>query len=128
MARRKKGITEVALPEYIDRIKQACHETGKYSAADDLIIEHAALILMYIDQARQQVVTEGLVQTFKTGAKNISPEINNLRGLLKDFRDYCDDLGLSPAARKRLEIQLEEKPKYSAILTLLNGPNKAANE
>jgi len=127
MARRKTTTQEPELQAHAARIRELCRKTGKYSEADEVIIEHAALTLLYIDKARVEVQAAGLVQEFKTGAKNTSPELGNLRGLLKDFREYCDDLGLSPKARKRLDIALEDgKPQSALMKALFDKPGKKA--
>lgn len=111
--------------KYIEQIRAAVKETGRYIPADEFIIEHAALTLAHIEQAKKQVDRMGMIQVFKTDARQIAPEINNLRGLMADFRKYCDDLGLSPAARNRLDIQIKEK-KTSSLRSL--RPAKVVNE
>lgn len=111
--------------KYIEQIRAAVKETGRYIPADEFIIEHAALTLAHIEQAKKQVDRMGMIQVFKTDARQIAPEINNLRGLMSDFRKYCDDLGLSPAARNRLDIQIKEK-KVSSLHSL--RPAKVVNE
>ena len=111
--------------KYIEQIRAAVKETGRYNLADEMIIEHAALTLAHIEQAKKQVDRMGMIQVFKTEARQIAPEINNLRGLMADFRKYCDDLGLSPAARNRLDIQIKEK-KTSSLRSL--RPAKVVNE
>jgi phage terminase small subunit len=118
--------------------RQAKHKTklikslqaqGIYNVVDDSIHEHAALCLALIEEA-ESIAGEHM-QVFPTGATQIAPEINNLRGLLKDWIAYADVLGLSPRARKRLEI-IEEKPKEQSALVkaLFDKPpkKKAGNE
>lgn len=116
---------ETNAKKYIKKIREAVKETGRYNPADEMIIEHAALTLAHIDQAKKDVEKQGMIQVFKTEARQIAPEINNLRGLMADFRKYCDDLGLSPAARNRLDIQIKEK-KTSSLRSL--RPAKVVNE
>lgn len=109
---------EAEIKAHYDKILESVKRTGRYNEADNVLIEHAALTLSLIEKANKELKKSGMIQTFKTGAKQIAPEINNLRGLLADFRKYCDDLGLSPAARKSLDIQIVEEKKVSRIMQL----------
>jgi P27 family predicted phage terminase small subunit len=104
--------------KYFNQIKTAMQEAGIYSAPNDTLIEHAALTLVMIDAAKQAVKKQGQIQKFKTGARQISPEVNNLRGLLSDFRKYAETLGLSPATLQKLggkDDKEEEAPKVSIM-------------
>jgi len=105
-----------AMESHKKRITAAVVETGHYLPSDDLLIEHAALTLTLIDQARKDVKH---IQVFPTVATQIAPEMNNLRGLLKDFIGYTKELGLSPAARKALKIEPQkEEEAPSPIMAL----------
>lgn len=93
-------------------------EAGIYAPVHNTLIEHAAVTLAMIDTAKKQVKQVGQIQKFKTGARQISPEINNLRGLLADFRKYADQLGMSPGSLQKLggkQDEQEEAPKMSIM-------------
>jgi phage terminase small subunit len=83
------------------------------------MIEQAALILTMLDQAKKEL--EKYVQIYPTGATNISPELNNVRGLIGDFNKIANQLGLTPASRKRLGIEKKKEVK-SSILELRKKP------
>jgi P27 family predicted phage terminase small subunit len=94
---------------YFEKIKTALEYQGNYSPVDDLLIQHAAETLYQLDLSRKELDKTGRVQKFKTGATQISPELNNWRGLKQDFMKYCDQLGLSPKARKSIGIEAKKK-------------------
>ena len=98
------------------KIKKLMIDAGSYSEADDSAIESAGLLLALIDEAKDLVKTH--IQHYtKSGATAISPEINNLRGLLQDYRKFADDLGLTPKSRKKLDVQ-KKKEVTSSVLAL----------
>ena len=98
------------------KIKKLMTDAGTYSIADDAAIESAGLLLALIDEAKELVKTH--IQHYtKSGATAISPEINNLRGLLQDYRKFADDLGLTPKSRKKLDVQ-KKKEVASSVLAL----------
>lgn len=103
--------------KYFNRIKEAMQSAKIYSDVNDIVIEHAAVTLAMIDTAKKAVKTKGQIQNFKTGARQISPEVNNLRGLMSDFRKYADTLGLTPSALQKLggKEEEEEAPKMSIM-------------
>jgi phage terminase small subunit len=113
--------------KYETEIRKAVQATGRYTEADETLIRDAALVRLFIDQAIEEVeALEGFMQVFeKTKARQIAPEINNLRGLMSDYRKYCNELGLSPSAREKMDIKVSEK-KASSLRSL--RPPKAANE
>jgi len=103
--------------KHFAKIKKLVSVTGQYlPAVDDVVIEHAALLLDMIDIARDQVGEQ--IQVFPTGARQIAPEVANLRGLIADFQKVATQLGLTPAARKKMGVEIKsEKPK-SALMAL----------
>lgn len=103
---------------YYTTIKKQMEEAGIYSPAADTVIKHAAITLVLIDEAKVLLEVEGQIQSFKTGARQISPELYNLRSLLSDFRKYAETLGLTPASLQKLGGKLEkeeEAPKMSIM-------------
>ena len=102
----------------LDRLRAAVQATGRYTEADELIISHAAHTLDLIDQAKADLEATQLIQRFSNGTSAPTPELSNLRGLLKDFRAYCDDLGLSPVARHRLGIKAKKVQAEGSVLSL----------
>jgi P27 family predicted phage terminase small subunit len=105
--------------KHIDSIRKSMEEIGTYNQVDDKMIEQAALILTMLDQAKKEL--EKYVQIYPTGATNISPELNNVRGLIGDFNKIANQLGLTPASRKRLGIEKKKEVK-SSILELRKKP------
>lgn len=99
--------------KHIDFIKKSMIESGIYAPADDKSIEQAALILTMLDQAKEEL--ESYVQTFATGATNVSPEMANVRGLISDFNRIAAQLGLTPMSRKKLDIQKKKEVKSSVL-------------
>ena len=104
--------------KYVKSVKAAVESTGLYTSADDIVIEQAALLLTMIDKAREEV--ENYIQVFPTGAEQIAPQVNNLRGLVSDFQKVAMQLGLTPASRKKLQIEpaKKEQPK-SPLMALM---------
>lgn len=114
--------------KYYNQIKKDLEQIGAYSAADEMLIEDAAYCRQLIEEARQIVESKELedrhLQHFpKSGAVQINPAMNNLRGLQHDWIKYCDVLGLSPKARKTLDIE-SAKPK--AVSKLMQIKSKKA--
>ena len=102
--------------KHANKIKKLMIDAGSYSEADDSAIESAGLLLALIDEAKDLVKTH--IQHYtKSGATAISPEINNLRGLLQDYRKFADDLGLTPKSRKKLDVK-KKKEVTSSVLAL----------
>ena len=103
--------------KHYNRVKKLVEVTGQYlPGVDDIAVEHAAILLDMIEVARAQVAEH--MQVFPSGARQIAPEVNNLRGLLADFQKAASQLGLSPAARKKMGVEVKaEKPK-SALMAL----------
>ena len=110
--------------KYYNIIKKAMTEAGVYNPATDVVIEHAAVTLSMIDDAKKAVNESGQIQTFKTGAKQIAPEVNNLRGLLSDFLKYADKLGLTPGAMQKLGGGIEEE-KPDTKLSIMSFAKKS---
>jgi len=111
--------------KYYNRIKKGMVDAGIYTDINDSVIEHAAVTLSLVDDAKAAVEKSGQIQTFKTGAKQIAPEVNNLRGLMSDFLKYADKLGLTPGALQKLGGETKEEPieaKFS-IMSLAKKPN-----
>lgn len=111
--------------KYYNRIKKGMVAAGIYTDINDSVIEHAAITLSLVDDAKAAVEKSGQIQTFKTGAKQIAPEVNNLRGLMSDFLKYADKLGLTPGALQKLGGETKEEPieaKFS-IMSLAKKPN-----
>ena len=117
MKQTKKTGRDAAVAVHFKRIKALVKDLGIYNAADDITIEHAALNLALIDEAKPDIEH---IQVFPTGAMQVHPKINNLRGLMNDWQAYAKILGLTPAARKSLEVETRkaEEPK-SPLLALM---------
>lgn len=98
--------------KYFRQIKKVLVDISVYSPADDFTIQQAAEVLHKRDKAKELVDKAGQIQSFKTGARQISPEINNWRGLNQDFLKYAALLGLTPVARLKLNAleKKEEQP------------------
>lgn len=117
MKQSKKTGRDAIVAANFKRVKAMVVNLNIYSPADDITIEHAALCLALIDEAKQDIEH---IQIFPTGAMQVHPKINNLRGLMNDWQAYAKILGLTPAARKSLEVETRktEEPK-SPLLALM---------
>lgn len=103
--------------KHFTNLKKLVDATGQYlPAVDDIGLEHAAILLDMIDTAKEQVAEH--IQVFPTGARQIAPEVNNLRGLLADFSKMADKLGLSPAARKKMGVEVKKEKPKSALMAM----------
>lgn len=104
-----------AVDAHLTNLVRTLQQLGIYSEIDATLHQQAALTLALIDEA--EAIARDHMQVFPTGATQIAPEINNLRGLMKDWERFVDHFGLSPAARKKLGIELKtnEKPKSSLM-------------
>lgn len=106
--------------KHYNKLRKLVETTGQYlPQVDDMIIEHGALILDMIDDAKKELGEH--IQVFSTGARQISPEVNNLRGLLQDFQKVANQLGLTPASRKKLGVEKKKEVK-SSVLELRKKP------
>lgn len=113
--------------KYYNLIKKQLEQLDLLNSADDLIIQDAARCRMLIDEAAQIIDDyEGAMrhlQVFPTGAVQITPAMNNLRGHQADWRAYCNELGLSNKGRKAMEMK-ERKGKPQSKLMALMGQAK----
>ena len=116
MRTKKKTAREAAVLAHFEKIKRLVIDLGIYNSADDITIRHAALCLALIDEAEPDIEH---IQVFPTGAMQVHPKINNLRGLMNDWQAYAKILGLSPAARKSLEVETKKEEKPASPLMAL---------
>lgn len=105
--------------KHIKAIRAAVESIGHYNPADDIVIEQAALLLTMIDKARAEV--QNYIQVFPSGAEQIAPQVNNLRGLISDFQGFADKLGLTPAARKKLGVEPAKKENAKSSLMAMRN-------
>jgi phage terminase small subunit len=99
--------------KHILDIKKAMQDANLYEKSDDKIIEQAALLLTMLDRAKEELAN--YVQVFPTGATNVSPEMNNVRGLISDFNKLANQLGLTPYSRKKLGVEKKKEVKASIL-------------
>lgn len=119
----KKSNTAAATEKYFGELKATLERAGLYTYADETVVRHAAKTLALIEEAEVLLEQHGHLQFFQTGAIQIHPAINNYRGLLSDFRRYADDLGLSPGARRKLNVTIKKEVKsaLAALRPAVNG-------
>jgi len=99
--------------KHFNKLKKLIEETGQYMPADDIAISHAAKILDMIDTAEKEL--DEHIQVFSSGARQIAPEVNNLRGLMADFQKCATQLGLTPAARRKMGVEKKKQVKSSIL-------------
>lgn len=110
--------------KYYNIIKKQLEQLGLFDQADDLVLQDAARCRVLIDEAEEIVNSmEGNarhLQVFPTGATQISPAMNNLRGHQADWRAYCSELGLSPKARKSMDTAKSKPAATSRLMQIKN--------
>ena len=101
-----------------NKLKRLMAADGLYKKSFDLLIERAAILMVMVDKAKEQVEEKGFIQSYKTSARACSPELNNYRGLCADLLKYLGQLGLSPQAQHKLKsVSNNDKPK-SRLMSL----------
>jgi len=83
------------------------------------MLESAAKCYAIIKESEKLMRTQGLTQTFeRTGAVQVSPAYAIWRNAANDFERYAKHFGLSPKARKDLEIAEKEVKKKDPLAKL----------
>lgn len=102
------------------KIKGMMENAGTYDPMYELVIEHTAHLLVMVEEAKKKVKPSTYIQTYKTGAKAISPEMGCYRNLMKDFLDHCGALGLTWKAQqsKKSTVKAEAKRRTSKLMAL----------
>jgi|688.fasta_scaffold329562_2 P27 family predicted phage terminase small subunit len=100
--------------EHFDEIVRELHRNEMLSSVDRFQITHAAVILDKMIQAKVLLDSSGLIQTFETGASNISAELTAFKSLHGEWEKCVMQLGLSPKARNLIMKKPSGKAKQPA--------------
>jgi P27 family predicted phage terminase small subunit len=84
---------------YFEAIKAHLIDANRFREIDEMIIAEAANSYATIVDYARKVEDKGAVQTFKTGAANISAEYTVLKNERAQFLTLSKHLGLDPGAR-----------------------------
>ena len=81
-------------------------------AVDVVILTQLAIAIDLAEQARQALEQAGTIQTYKTGARAVSPELSVWRQATEVIERLGAKFGLSPKDRNRLleAVKKEEEP------------------
>jgi phage terminase small subunit len=71
------------------------------------VITRTAKTMALLEEADKDL-KNGQVQVFPNGAKNISPELTIYKTHLSHLLGLLKDLGLTPAARNKMKLDLKE--------------------
>ena len=107
--KKNEAYTELTLQEkrFFDQLVSHLTEIGLYSNADNVVITRTAKTMALLEQADKDL-KNGQVQVFPNGAKNISPELTIYKTHLSHLLGLLKDLGLTPAARNKMKLDLKE--------------------
>lgn len=98
-----ENFTEIGVKAYWDLVKHVRAVDALWSI-DTHIIEHGAYWMQLFRQAQDDVLKQGMVQTFATGARQISPEVQILNMAEKNVQTYFDLLGIGPKSREGIGV------------------------
>ena len=96
---------------------------GHLTSMDDGAVEAMRLLARKID-AWDQIVEWALEDASEGGSRPLVPANDNVS--LSAYLKYCDQLGLSPAGRKSLQVRQEAASGKAAKLTALRGGKAGA--
>jgi len=85
--------------EHFDEIVREMHRNELLTSIDRFQVTHASVILDKMAQAKRELDSAGLTQTFDTGASNISAELTAFKSLHGEWEKCVMQLGLSPKSR-----------------------------
>ena len=88
---------------YYYLIYQFLDDNTAYENIDKYIIAMAANSLTIYGEAIRDVEVNGTIQTFATGAKNVSAYYTVMRDSIKTFTELSDKIGLDAKAREKLK-------------------------
>lgn len=111
------GKLERVQRQYFDRLVKLIGD-GSLSDADVFLLENAAKCLAVMKQAENAMDSEGIIQVFQNGSRQVSPEWAVWRNAARDFEMYVKHFGLSPKARKDLDISEPESTKADPLTRL----------
>lgn len=104
------------------KIKKNCIEAGTYKKVFDAVIDTLADILEKRDNANEQFIESGgfgvVAHTNKNGSTNMeqNPLIRLVNDLNRDALAYWKELGLTPAALRKLnEAAMQPEKKLSFL-------------
>jgi P27 family predicted phage terminase small subunit len=111
MAKKKfESYTDLSLIEqrFFTQLCDHLKEIGLFSEADNVIITRAAKVMALLEQADKDL-KKGQIQDFPNGTRQVSPEHTVYKNHLSTLVSLLKDLGLTPAARNRMKLDLTEK-------------------
>jgi P27 family predicted phage terminase small subunit len=111
MAKKKfDSYTDLSLIEkrFFNQLSDHLKEIGLFSEADNVIITRTAKVMALLEQADKDL-KKGQIQDFPNGTRQVSPEHTVYKNHLSTLVSLLKDLGLTPAARNRMKLDLTEK-------------------
>lgn len=96
-----------------EQIQKFLLDAGIYSELDEYLIDQFIIYLEMIQQAKEDIETNGItIESTRTGFLQKAPAVTILNDCTKYLNAISKKLGLSPADRKALQLQLYEEDGF----------------
>lgn len=115
----KPGEMTEAEREVYDHLIEHLTAAGTLNAVDVYSVELAAKIIELAKRAALEVNGKPLIQEFKTGAKQVAPEISVFEKTFAMFQKASTMLGLDPKARSLIGVEPTKADEGDPIRELL---------
>lgn len=102
-----------------DTIIEHLKENGTFKPVDVYPATQAARCIVMMEQASSLLQAEGIIQTYKTGAKQIAAELSAYDKAFSMFQKLSTMLGLDPKARSLMGITTDNQEAVDPIAELL---------
>lgn len=92
--------------EMFENLVKFLEDQGQLQSVDGYNLTMCVKTWTMVENALFDMEAEGTIQTFSTGAKQISAERQVYERAMKEFNHWSNQFGLTPRARKTLLTQL----------------------
>lgn len=92
--------------EMFDKLVKFLEDQGQLQSVDEYNLTMCVKTWTMVENALFDLEAEGPIQTFSTGAKQISAERQVYERAMKEFNNWSNQFGLTPRARKTLLTQM----------------------
>lgn len=108
--------------EFFDKLVRFLDDQKQLQGVDEHALTMCVKTWTMVENALFEMEAEGTIQVFSTGAKQISAERQVYERTTKEFNYWCNQLGLTPRARKSLLPQIApDTPKDDPFDDYLPG-------
>ena len=102
-----------------DTIVEHLKESGTFRPVDVYAITQAARCVVIMEQATAGMAKSGIIQVYKTGAKQVSAEMTAFKQAFDIYQKLSTALGLDPKARGLIGGEVAKDEAEDPIRSLL---------